>query len=57
MTVDDSRKCQHHPRIGPGGERLTPSVDEALFRALCEGFIEGAGKVLTELEISVLVFV
>jgi hypothetical protein len=45
------------PSYRPGGERLTPSVDEALFRALCEGFIEGAGKVLTELEISVLVFV
>eukprot|EP01050_Picozoa_sp_SAG11_P024035 SAG11_NODE_5006_length_1693_cov_1.245922_3_plen_131_part_00 len=40
---------------GPGGERLSPRVDEELFRAVCTGFLAGAGAVLSPLEVELLV--
>ena len=41
--------------MGPDGEMLSPEVDEGLFRAVCSGFIDGAGAVLSDLESELLV--
>ena len=41
--------------MGPDGEILSPEVDEGLFRAVCSGFIDGAGAVLSDLESELLV--